>query len=68
MPDQLSYEIMDRCVMTEDSKIPTDSEIAPASSQVDTRRLWSTPRVETLRAGDAEVGTRSNVDGAFSTS
>lgn len=54
--------------MTEDSEHSTGSEITPQVGAGETRRPWSTPKVETLRAGDAEVATRSNVDGAFTTS
>lgn len=33
-----------------------------------TRRSWIKPEVRQIRASEAEVGTRSNVDGSFSAS
>ena len=32
---------------------------------IETRKVWVVPHVQTLRAGDAEVGTQSTKDGAF---
>ena len=32
------------------------------------RKAWVKPAVQKIRAGDAEVGTRTTADGAFTTS
>ena len=54
--------------MSEPSNHP-DRDPSPQSARsADGRRPWTTPKVETLRAGDAEVGTQSTQDGAFTTS
>jgi hypothetical protein len=40
---------------------------APTSEQ-QKRQLWIKPVVQKIKAGEAEVGTRSNADGAFTSS
>jgi hypothetical protein len=39
-----------------------------ADSQQKTRKIWVKPVVQKIKAGDAEVGTRTSPDGAFTTS
>jgi len=44
-----------------------ESQTAPTSEQQQ-RLLWVKPVVQKIKAGEAEVGTRSTADGAFTTS
>ena len=44
-------------------------EIVTAPTQgASTRKPWIKPKVDKIKAGDAEVGTRTTSDGAFTTS
>jgi hypothetical protein len=44
-----------------------ETHAAPTSEQ-QKRQLWIKPVVQKIKAGEAEVGTRSNADGAFTSS
>jgi hypothetical protein len=46
----------------------TDRKTRPTPAPTKARKLWVAPRVTKIDAGQAELGTRSTGDGAFSTS
>ena len=48
------------------AKRPSSNKMA--DNQNKTRKIWVKPVVQKIKAGDAEVGTRTTADGAFTTS
>jgi hypothetical protein len=48
------------------AKRPNSNKMTDSRQQ--TRKIWVKPVVQKIKAGDAEVGTRSSADGAFTTS
>ena len=45
-----------------------DKASAQQDIALNQRKPWTTPAMQKMRAGEAEVGTRSTPDGAFTTS
>jgi hypothetical protein len=45
-----------------------DTDKLTAVTQPKQRQLWVKPVLQKIKAGDAEVGTRTSSDGAFTTS